>query len=908
VNGLLPFIIPGLVTGSVYALAGVGLVLSYKTSGIFNFAYGVVGSVAAYLFYWLHIKHQVPWPIAGLVSFLLLGMAVGFGFESLGRRIARAPIAFRVVATVGILTGVEAILTILFGPNDLTFSHFLPQSGFRVSNVNITWEEVIVTVISMLATGGLYALFRLSRLGMAMRAVVESPHLLALTGTSSRRVGRWAWVISSSFATLSGLLLAPDVSLNPTTLTLLVVQAFGAAAIGGFSNLPLTWMGGVAIGVIGSVLSKYGSNNTVIAGIPPSIPFIVLFLVLVVSRRTRFGVRELVTPPRPGTWRMPPRVQAIGGGLALVFFLFVPKIAGYQLDQWTILLSDALLFLSLGLLVRTAGQISLCQVSFAAIGVCAFSKLVLSAGIPWLPALLLAGLCAVPIGALLAIPAIRFSGLYLALATFGFGLLLEDMFYSSSSLFGTTGVAVPLPHLSFVHVNTQTGYYYVVLSITAIVSMGVVALTRTRLGRILQGISNSSTAMSASGNSVEVALVLVFCISAFIAGIAGALNGGALTQAVGSNYDPFLSLQFLVIVLIAAGGEPWYALMSALAFVVVPLYIHSSNVSYYLQIIFGVTAVWIAIAGQPQTRFLHSVQKAVNRLDEMLAVIFPRARTAHADPKPLRPAPTLQSRPAALASANSLEVHDVCVQFGGLRAVDGLSLVASSGMITGLIGPNGAGKSTALGACSGLIRAQRGSVSLGGKDITRLSPAARARRGLGRTFQRSELFDSLTVRENVGLGWEAHSAGASVPRQVLNSPTDRRLRDERVEEAFEFCKLQRVADQLAGSLPTGQRRLVEIARCLAGPYQMLLLDEPSSGLDPKETRDLGTLLRRVVQERGLGILLVEHDMSLVMDVCSQIYVLERGRRIFSGDPCSVKESQMVREAYLGGHVGAGSAR
>ena len=906
-NGLLPFIIPGLVTGSVYALAGVGLVLSYKTSGIFNFAYGVVGSVAAYLFYWLHIEHHVPWPVAGLISFVVLGVAVGFGFESLGRRIARAPIAFRVVATVGILTGVEAILTIMFGSADLTFTHFLPQSGFHVSNVNVTYEEVIVTVVSIVATGGLYALFRLTRLGMAMRAVVESPQLLALTGTSSRRVGRWAWVISSSFATLSGLLLAPDVSLNPTTLTLLVVQAFGAAAIGGFSNLPLTWVGGVGIGVLGSVLSKYGSDNTVIAGIPPSIPFIALFLVLVLSRRTRFGVRELTTPPRPSSWRMPPRIQMLAGVLALVFFLLAPKIAGYQLAQWTILLSDALLFLSLGLLVRTAGQISLCQISFAAIGVCAFSKLVLSAGIPWIPALLLAGLCAVPIGALLAIPAIRFSGLYLALATFGFGLLLEDMFYSSSSLFGTSGVAVPLPHLSWARVDTQTGYYYVVLAITVIACLGVVALTRTRLGRILQGISNSPTAMSASGNSVRVSLVLVFCISAFLAGIAGVLNGGALTQAVGANYDPFLSLQFLVIVLIAAGGEPWYALLSALAFVLVPLYIHSSNVSYYLQIVFGVTAVMIAITGQPEARFLEPVRVAIGRLDEFLAGFPPRRSTDR------RKEPAVQgygvSRSVAPPTASvTLELADISVQFGGLRAVDRLSLTARSGMITGLIGPNGAGKSTALGACSGLVRAQQGTVSLGGQDITRLSPAARARQGLGRTFQRSELFDSLTVRANVGLGWEAHSAGASVTRQVLNSPAERRIRDELVEEAFEFCKLGRVADQLAGSLPTGQRRLVEVARCLAGPYKMLLLDEPSSGLDPMETQELGVLLRQLVAERGVGILLVEHDMSLVMDVCSEIYVLERGQLIFSGDPTSVKESEVVREAYLGGHVGAGSAR
>jgi ABC-type branched-subunit amino acid transport system ATPase component/branched-subunit amino acid ABC-type transport system permease component len=906
-SSFLPFILLGITTGSVYALAGVGLVLTYKISGVFNFAYGAVGSVAAYLFYWLNVDLHVAWPIAGLVAFALLGIVVGFGFETLGRGLSRVPVAFRIAATVGILTSVEAALTIIFGPDDLTFPQFLPMSGFTLLGVNVTYEQVIVTCISIVAMASLYALFRLTRLGMAMRAIVESPTLLALTGTGSRRVGRWAWVIGCAFATLSGLLLAPDVPLNPTTLTLLVVEAFGAAAIGGFSNLPLTWVGGILIGIVESILTKYGSTNAVLAGASPSVPFIVLFVVLVFSRRTSFGVRQLVTPPRPAAWRMPPRAQCVVAIIALLFFLLVPTFAGYQLAQWTILLSDALLFLSLGLLVRTAGEVSLCQVSFAAIGVVAFSKL-LSAGVPWIPALLIGGLCVVPVGAVLAIPAIRFSGLYLALATFGFALLLEDMFYSSSFMFGTTGISVPVPHLSWLNVGSTTGYYYVVLAITVIGALVVLAITQSRLGRLLRGISNSPTAMSASGSSVKVALALVFCLSAFIAGVAGVLNGGALNVATGDNYDPFISLEFVVIVLIAAGGVPWYAITSALAFVIIPLYFHNPNAADYLQVLFGVSAVAIAVTGQPQFALFDRMRNWIATADSSVGRALQRGRQRKglgtASPAGRMPSdrPGVDAMNGGVAGQKTLEVTGLSVQYGGLRAVNCLSLYAETGAITGLIGPNGAGKSSALAACSGLVRSREGHVVLGGQDITDMSPAARARFGLGRTFQRSELFDSLTVRENISLGFEACAAGSSVLRQLVGKRSDRRIQEQRVDRAFELCHLEDVSQQLAGSLPAGQRRVVEIARCLAGPFQILLLDEPCSGLDRIETEELGRLLTRLVQVEGLGILLVEHDMSLVMSVCHRIYVLDGGELIFTGTPDTVQQSDAVRAAYLGGEA------
>ena len=244
-------------------------------------------------------------------------------------------------------------------------------------------------------------------------------------------------------------------------------------------------------------------------------------------------------------------------------------------------------------------------------------------------------------------------------------------------------------------------------------------------------------------------------------------------------------------------------------------------------------------------------------------------------------------------------VDQLTVRFGGLVAVDNLSFRAPMGRITGLIGPNGAGKTTTFNACSGLNRPSSGRILLHGEDISDVSPAARARLGLGRTFQVMQLCESLTVFDNVALGRESSQAGARPMSQLVASRADQRARSVAADEALELCGITDLAGLQAGALSTGQRRLVELARCLAGPFDLLLLDEPSSGLDRDETTQFGDVLQRVVDERGCGILLVEHDMSLVMRVCTYLYVLDFGVLIFEGDADAVGASPIVRAAYLG---------
>ena len=248
---------------------------------------------------------------------------------------------------------------------------------------------------------------------------------------------------------------------------------------------------------------------------------------------------------------------------------------------------------------------------------------------------------------------------------------------------------------------------------------------------------------------------------------------------------------------------------------------------------------------------------------------------------------------------HGLSIEEVRVAFGGLVAVDGVTLDAPRGRITGLIGPNGAGKTTTFNACSGVLRPSTGHVWLDGEDVTTLPTQARARRGLGRTFQRMELFDSLSVFENVAMGREAGQAGSNPLRQLVASRAERQQARAAATAALEQCGIAHLGTRTVGELPTGQRRLVELARVLAGTFTLLLLDEPSSGLDLDETHAFGAVLKAVVAERGVGILLVEHDMGLVMTTTDHIYVLDFGQLIFEGTPNETQASELVRRAYLG---------
>jgi branched-subunit amino acid ABC-type transport system permease component len=574
VRSLLPFLIGGLVTGSLYGMAGLGLVLSYRTSGVFNFGHGAIAAGAAFVFYSLHFTYGWPWPLAALITVAAFAVVVGWIMERITRGLGDVPEAVVVLATVGVLLAVQGLLFLQYGATSRAFPEFLPTAGFTVAGVNVSWAQVISFAVATAGAVLLYLFLQRSRLGVAMRAVVDNPTLVALSGDRPLRVRQAAWAIGSGFAALSGILLAPTLSLDAGLLTLLVIQAFGACALGLFSSLPRTYLGGLAVGVAAAMATRYLTVPPW-NGLPPAVPFLILVAVLLVVPSRRFPARQAATrrlvserPPVPFSR------TALFTVVGLVALVAVPAVAGTRLPLWTAGLTNVLIFASLALLVWTSGQISLCHASFVALGASTMGHLTSGAGVPWPVALLLAGLLTVPIGLLVAVPAIRLSGVYLALATFGFALLMQQVMYPSAWMFGfDLSASTSRPRLGPFDTADGTTIYYVVLAVVAVSVAVIVGIGRSRLGRLLRAMAETPTMLMTHGLGVSTSRLLVLAISAFFAGMAGALQVTQFGAVNSLSYGPIQSL--LLLAALATFGTRLLrsSVLAAASLAVVPQYV-----------------------------------------------------------------------------------------------------------------------------------------------------------------------------------------------------------------------------------------------------------------------------------------------------------------------------------------------
>jgi ABC-type branched-subunit amino acid transport system ATPase component len=344
--------------------------------------------------------------------------------------------------------------------------------------------------------------------------------------------------------------------------------------------------------------------------------------------------------------------------------------------------------------------------------------------------------------------------------------------------------------------------------------------------------------------------------------------------------------------MISVGSVPWYALAAGAGITLIPSYWQSVSASYYLQLVFGLAAVFFAATAAENESGPNFIQRALGKA----TVRWPRRSPVISEVGVPAQQPSCREPTERHAL---LKVEGLSVRFGGLVAVDGAELEVETGKIVGLIGPNGAGKTTTFNAISGLTLPSAGRILLNDRNLARLTGASRARHGLGRTFQQMELFDSLSVRANVAVGAEARLASANPLRHVVRFRGERARIRLAADVAMSICGVAHLADVTVGNLSTGQRRLVELARCVSGDFDIYLLDEPSSGLDRVETAEFARILRQLVETRGIGILIVEHDIALVASICDTLHVLDFGQPIFSGIPRDALSSPVVQSAYLG---------
>jgi branched-chain amino acid transport system permease protein len=553
----LEFTIIGIVLGSAYAVAASGLVVTYATSGIFNIAHGAIGMFMAFVYWQL----SVGWHMNTLLSFVLTVFVLA---PLLGAVIERGVIQWmdpnNVATTLAVTVGLTLLLfglvsNYIWKPTARVVPQFFGFGGFNFLGVHIEWEEAITVGAAIAIAVGLRLFLYQTRTGIAMRGVVDNRPLIGLFGGRPPRLSTLSWSIGASLASVAGILVAPRLQLQPLILTLLVIDAYAAAVIGRLRSLPMTFFGALIIGLASAYIQGYipttGSfwSSTPVQGLALSVPSIILFIALlaVPAHRIRSGAPQRHAPLAPAGL-----VRSLQGGVALVAAVAVAVsfMGPASVIKLGIGLAFALVCLSLVPLTGWGGYTSICQLTFAGLGAYAMFRFGHHGSVMGLVAA-----AALPgaVGAVVVLFVLRLRGLYLALATMAFATLMDNTIFPWSAVFGFDGsLAVPKPVLFGLNVNSPKAFTIFLAVVFALFSIGILALRRGPFGRVLVAAKDSEAACATLGQSVTTTKLMVFILSAAMAGVAGAFFGAASSVAGATNFEMFESL--LILAVVAIGG------------------------------------------------------------------------------------------------------------------------------------------------------------------------------------------------------------------------------------------------------------------------------------------------------------------------------------------------------------------
>jgi branched-chain amino acid transport system permease protein len=544
----LSYVLLGVVTGCVYALISTGLVVTYTTTGIFNFSHGAIAMVAAYSFWQLWQGWHLNVVLSVVLVLVIIAPLFGLIVERvLMRPLEGAPVDLTLVVTLGLLLFLVGLANIVWNPQvPRRLPEFFNGAGFTVVGLLINYEQVIAAASLVAVAIGLRLLFTRARIGISMRAVVDNSDLVAMAGGRPVQVKQLSWAISCSLAALAGILLAAINQLNVLDLTLLVVDGYAAAVIGRLRNLPVAIGGALVIAVGQNVLFGYLPQSGFTNRIQGIIPIIVLFVVLIVLPQDRLRTASF-------TGAIPPRVAGLGSSIGIgaiviaIAAVVSGALSGPNLRIGAQGFALALVLLSIVLLTGYGGMASLCQMTFVGLGAYAMGNV--AHGGSWLGVLAAIALAAT-VGALVALPTLRLRGLYLALATFAFAAIMDSAFFNESL---GTGGSLAIGRLKIPGIPTQSDRAFFVFCCVVFVlaSIGVLALRRGPFGRKLVAANDSPAACATLGVNINSTKLIAFTISAGMAGLAGVLYGGS-PGAV--NSADFASLVSLTVLLLARVG------------------------------------------------------------------------------------------------------------------------------------------------------------------------------------------------------------------------------------------------------------------------------------------------------------------------------------------------------------------
>jgi ABC-type branched-subunit amino acid transport system ATPase component/branched-subunit amino acid ABC-type transport system permease component len=934
------FLLLGLANGAVFASLALALVVTYRSSGVINFATGAIGLYTAYTYAFLR-QGMLFEPIPGLpvtlklgtdklafvpaaaLSLLLTALLGLLLYVLVFRPLRTAPPVGRAVASLGIAVVLTGTILQRVGSNPVNVTGIFPSKIYKLGSVHVSGDRIYFAATVVLIALALAAAYRFTRFGLHTRAAAESEKGSYVSGISPDRVAAINWMIGAAVAGLAGILIAPIVPLVPAAYTLFIVPALAAAILGRFQGMAIAVAGGLVIGMLQSEAAYLKSTYSWLpaSGLPELIPLVLILIVLVARTQSLPGRGEIIRhslgrAPRPRNLLVP---TVAATAVAVVGILALH-------GAWRAALITSLIFgiieLSQVVVTGYAGQVSLAQLVLAGAAAFLLSPLTVSWGVPFPIAPLVAAAGATVIGVVVGLPAVRIRGLPLAVVTLALAVALEALWFENTDFVSSSGKDIKGATLFGLdlHVGSgasfpRLGFCFMVLATLVIVGLGVAKLRTSRLGSAMLAVRANERSAAAAGINVVQTKLVAFAISSFIAGIGGALLAYKQTNVTFTPFDAVLGLSIFATAYLAG-------ITSVSGGILAGMFAFGG-------LVFRITDKWLGLGGwydavtglgliltvvlNPEGivgPFHAFLEQRRRRGSELAPGLVTAAARVPAD-RPTRVAAS-STRPAVLT------FDSVGVRYGGVVALDDVTFAVPEASIVGLIGPNGAGKTTLIDAISGFA-ASSGHISLNDQRLDRLRPYERTRAGLGRTFQAIELWDDLTVVENVGVrstgtrtrahngdgtgsgngdGGSNGASGATRSHNGADHGNGTGEHQPNLQRTLEMLGLDAVRDWPASELSQGQRQLVSIARALVGRPRVLLLDEPAAGLDSTESLWLGERLRDI-RDDGVTILLIDHDMGLVLSLCDEVQVLNFGRLIASGPPSMVRADPVVAAAYLG---------
>ena len=903
----------GVLSGLTYGLLAVGLVLIYRSSRIINFAYGQMGAIAVAVLGLLTHNLGVPYYVALIPALATGGVAGGVTELVVVRRLRSAPRLMSIVATLGVGAFLGQAAAVV-NPGAYSGSYLPSPPGLpavQLGGLRIDQAYMAMLVFAPVAVAALTMFLRRSRVGLGIRLSAANPDAARMAGIPVTRMSSIVWSLAGILSALTAVLIIPAsgfstaASFGPA----LLLRALAAAVIARLYSLPAACLAGVAIGVVEQLL-LYNYPNS--GGIPDVVFYALILVALLIQRRPRGREEEKGSWAAVTAWRQLPasvtrlpemRVlrwscAAAGTAVAVLLPLATTDTAATTLSA---ILAFSVVGLSVGIGAGLGGQLSLGQFGVAAVGAVAAYQ---ASHFAPFPVVLVAGaLAGAATSLIIGVPALRLKGLLLTVTTLGFALVASNWLLGQDWALGGQGVTPPHPFLLGQSLSTGRSYYYVTLTVFLIALAVAWNTRRLSLGRALLAIRDNEENARAFTVPVQRLKIQGFVLAGALAGLGGAVYLFLFDYADATTFAAQSSIDVVAMTVIGGLGILLGPLLGAFYIVGLPQFLPLDGTE-----VAATQLGWLILVlylpggigqGLEQSRDWYARWAASrHRIDASTE----QARST----RPSGAGLTAIARPRETSSgpgAVLLEARSLRKSFGGVTAVQDVSLAVRRGEIVGLIGPNGAGKTTTFELISGFTRPDKGQVFFDGNDVTSLGPERRGRLGLIRSFQDAALFPTLTVTETVRLAFEP-SLPTSFTRSVLGLPGTEKERQRKASELIDVMGLGPYRSRRIQELSTGTRRVTELACMIALSPSMLLLDEPSSGVAQRETEALAVLLRQLKDQLDLTMLVIEHDIPMIMGLADRVIAMNVGTVIADGTPQAVQAEPLVIEAYLGTNAAA----